>query len=211
MAQSCLVEIVKPGTDELLPPGEAGEMLVTVFNRIAWPVVRYRIGDIAWLHPEERVEGLRYTFPLMSRIQGRADDMLVYGNANLFPELFFNAITYFNARSGSLKLSPDKFVFEICGDPRDPAAYHGVWKVELEEGQPDALCEAARGHAEKAALDTLLSLSPELRYIATSGKNVPLPRVELCAAGALYSGKGKLRRMIDRRQAAHRPPPVLST
>jgi phenylacetate-CoA ligase len=209
LAQSCLIEIVKPGTEELVRTGEAGEMLVTVFNRIAWPVVRYRIGDIAWLHPEERIAGLSYTFPVMSRIQGRADDMLVYGNANLYPEVFFNSLTVcnqlFSNQRGGVALSPDKFVFEILEDEDDAAGYHARWSVELEQGTPDALDAEARRGAEQAVLDTLLSLSAELRYVVTSGKNVPTPRIELCAAGSLYDGRGKMRRMIDHRRGP-RPP-----
>ncbi|HQC34781.1 MAG TPA: phenylacetate--CoA ligase, partial [Methanoculleus sp.] len=69
-----LVEVVDPETGEALPPGERGEMVVTMLQKEAFPLVRYRIGDITVLDEEPCACGR--THPRIRRIQGRVDDML---------------------------------------------------------------------------------------------------------------------------------------
>lgn len=46
--EEVLVEIVRPGTAELVPPHEVGELVVTTFNS-DYPLIRYATGDLfAW-------------------------------------------------------------------------------------------------------------------------------------------------------------------
>lgn len=44
--EGLLVEIVRPGTDDPVPAGEVGELVVTSFNR-AYPLVRFGTGDLS--------------------------------------------------------------------------------------------------------------------------------------------------------------------
>ncbi len=44
--EDLIVEIVRPGTDEPVPDGEVGEVVVTTFNR-AYPLVRLGTGDLS--------------------------------------------------------------------------------------------------------------------------------------------------------------------
>jgi phenylacetate-coenzyme A ligase PaaK-like adenylate-forming protein len=44
-----LFEIVDPKSGEVLPEGEAGEVVVTTLDRQAMPLIRYRTGDLARL------------------------------------------------------------------------------------------------------------------------------------------------------------------
>ena len=44
--EDLLVEIVRPGTDDPVPAGEVGELVVTSFNR-AYPLVRFGTGDLS--------------------------------------------------------------------------------------------------------------------------------------------------------------------
>ena len=48
--EEVLVEIVRPGTDEALPEGEVGEVVVTSFNP-DYPLIRYGTGDLSALLP----------------------------------------------------------------------------------------------------------------------------------------------------------------
>lgn len=48
-ALDLLLEIVHPVTGEVLPPGEAGELVITTLQRRAMPLLRYRTGDMASL------------------------------------------------------------------------------------------------------------------------------------------------------------------
>ena len=42
-------EIIDPETEEVLPPGERGELVVTCLGKEALPIVRYRTGDMTRL------------------------------------------------------------------------------------------------------------------------------------------------------------------
>ena len=76
-------EIIDPETEEVLPPGEKGELVVTCLGKEALPLVRYRTGDITRLMYEPCRCGR--TTVRMENISGRADDMLVIRGVNVFP------------------------------------------------------------------------------------------------------------------------------
>ncbi|MGI9482802.1 MAG: phenylacetate--CoA ligase family protein [Hyphomicrobiales bacterium] len=44
--EGCIVEIVRPGTNEVLPDGEVGEVVVTTFNPV-YPMIRFGTGDMS--------------------------------------------------------------------------------------------------------------------------------------------------------------------
>ncbi|NRG17293.1 AMP-binding protein [Rhizobiales bacterium] len=44
--EDCIVEIVRPGTDEPVPDGEVGEVVVTGFSRV-YPIIRLGTGDLS--------------------------------------------------------------------------------------------------------------------------------------------------------------------
>lgn len=76
-------EIIDPKTEEVLPPGERGELVVTCLGKEALPLVRYRTGDMTRLMYEPCKCGR--TTARMENISGRADDMLVIRGVNVFP------------------------------------------------------------------------------------------------------------------------------
>ncbi|WP_400162524.1 phenylacetate--CoA ligase family protein [Brevibacillus sp. TJ4] len=78
-----LAEIIDPNTGEVLPYGAEGELVFTSLTKEAFPVIRYRTGDIASLNPEPCKCGR--TTMRMSRIKGRVDDMLIIRGVNVFP------------------------------------------------------------------------------------------------------------------------------
>lgn len=78
-----LPEIVDPDTGEPLPEGKQGELVFTSLTKEAFPVVRYRTGDISSLSHEPC--SCRRTHVRMSRILGRVDDMLIVRGVNVFP------------------------------------------------------------------------------------------------------------------------------
>jgi phenylacetate-CoA ligase len=78
-----LPEVVHPETGEPLPDGEYGDLVFTSLTKQAFPVIRYRTGDICALYREPCTCGR--TLVRMSRIKGRADDMLIIRGVNLFP------------------------------------------------------------------------------------------------------------------------------
>ena len=48
--EGVLLEIVRPGSGDPLPPGEVGEVLVTTFNR-DYPMIRLATGDLSAILP----------------------------------------------------------------------------------------------------------------------------------------------------------------
>ncbi len=76
-------EIIDPRTEEVLPYGTPGELVFTTITKEAFPVIRYRTGDISILHPEPCRCGR--TMVRMGRVQGRSDDMLIIRGVNVFP------------------------------------------------------------------------------------------------------------------------------
>ena len=78
-----LVEVINPETGEILPPGEAGELVFTTLTKEAFPLIRFRTRDISRLLPEPCRCGR--TLTRMDRITGRSDDMLIIRGVNVFP------------------------------------------------------------------------------------------------------------------------------
>jgi len=65
-----IVEIVRPGTGEQLPPGEIGEVVVTSLNR-EYPLIRFATGDLSSLMDGQSPCGR--TGPRLTGWKGRAD------------------------------------------------------------------------------------------------------------------------------------------
>ena len=79
-----IIEIVKPGSDEVLPDGELGEIVVTSLNREALPVIRFRTGDLSRVLSREKCSCGR-THMRLETVSGRLDDMLIISGVNFFP------------------------------------------------------------------------------------------------------------------------------
>ncbi len=78
-----LPQVIDPVTGELLPPGELGELVITTLTREATPLVRFRTGDLVRLFYEPCPCGR--TLARMSRIEGRADEVVIVKGTNIFP------------------------------------------------------------------------------------------------------------------------------
>ena len=88
-----IFEIIDPKTEEPLPDGELGELVITTLSKEALPMVRYRTGDITRIFPEPCVCGR--THRRMARVTGRNDDMLIIRGVNLYPSLIEEALVGF--------------------------------------------------------------------------------------------------------------------
>jgi phenylacetate-CoA ligase len=78
-----LLEIIDPETEESLPYGEEGELVITTLTKEAFPVLRYRTHDLTVLDPS-RCECGRTT-ARMRKVRARTDDMLIIKGVNVFP------------------------------------------------------------------------------------------------------------------------------
>jgi phenylacetate-CoA ligase len=78
-----IAEIIDPETEQPLPSGARGELVLTSLSKEAYPLIRYRTRDVTALHPESCVCGR--TFVRMEKVTGRTDDMIIIRGVNVFP------------------------------------------------------------------------------------------------------------------------------
>ena len=83
-------EIIDPDTAEVLPEGEAGELVLTCITKEAFPVIRFRTRDIVSLNYGSCECGR--TLVRMQRVTGRTDDMLIIRGVNVFPSQVENVL-----------------------------------------------------------------------------------------------------------------------
>ncbi|MCX8034598.1 MAG: phenylacetate--CoA ligase [Thermodesulfovibrio sp.] len=76
-------EIIDPQTLEPVKEGETGELVITTLTKEAFPVLRFRTGDLTRFIPGECPCGR--TFRRIDRIMGRTDDMIIIRGMKIFP------------------------------------------------------------------------------------------------------------------------------
>jgi phenylacetate-CoA ligase len=167
-------EIIDPDTGEQLPPGEKGELVMTILQKEALPMIRFRIGDITSL--DESVCPCGRTHPRIERIQGRVDDMLIIRGINVFPSQVEHALLGIPEVSGH---------FQIIVD-RKGALDTMLVQVEL---NPDSFSDK---------VSDIMDIRNKVSHLLKNQLNVAAG-VELVAPGALPRFEGKAKRVTDRR------------
>ncbi|MBI5768348.1 MAG: AMP-binding protein [Verrucomicrobia bacterium] len=84
------VEVLRPGTNDPVAPGENGELVLTTLGRDACPLLRYRTGDL--VRAEQLPGEAPGAFALAGGILGRVDDMVIVRGVNLYPAAMDAAI-----------------------------------------------------------------------------------------------------------------------
>ena len=79
--EDIVVEIVDPATGEVLPAGQAGEIVVTHLATSEFPFVRYRTGDIATL--SNHCCSCGRSLPMLESIEGRSTDFVVASDGTM--------------------------------------------------------------------------------------------------------------------------------
>jgi len=83
-------EIIDPQSGALLSPGSEGELVLTTLSKEAFPMIRYRTGDITRLDYAPCACGR--TLVRMQRVLQRSDDMLIIRGVNVYPSQIEEAI-----------------------------------------------------------------------------------------------------------------------
>ena len=78
-----LVEVIDPKTLLPVPPGQAGELVITTLTKEAFPMIRYRTRDLTSLQAGNCPCGR--TGRRMSRLAGRTDEMLIIRGTKVSP------------------------------------------------------------------------------------------------------------------------------
>jgi len=77
-------EIIDPLTGTVLPNGSAGELVITTLSTVAFPLVRFKSGDLTSLSPEPCPCGR--TLVRLGAITGRADPIFSVGGIKVHPD-----------------------------------------------------------------------------------------------------------------------------
>ncbi len=170
-----LIEVIDPKTGERVEDGERGELVVTTLNKWAFPLIRYRTGDITILNNEPCECGR--THPRIMRILGRTDDMIIVRGINVFPS---------QVESVLMRIPEIGDNYQIIVDRKGPLDVMTV-KVEVTEST----------FSDKIA--DLMSLSKEVSRQLKSVLNI-MAEVELVEPGTIPRSEGKAQRVIDRRK-----------
>ncbi|CFX62025.1 Phenylacetate-CoA ligase [Syntrophomonas zehnderi OL-4] len=78
-------EIIDPVTEEILPDGSQGELVITTISKEALPIIRYRTRDLTTLNTDACACGR--THARMQKVLGRSDDMVIIRGVNVFPSM----------------------------------------------------------------------------------------------------------------------------
>ncbi len=78
-----LFEVIDPETEQPLPAGETGELVISTLTKEALPMIRYRTRDITRLSHEACACGR--THARIMRVTARSDDMMIIRGVNVYP------------------------------------------------------------------------------------------------------------------------------
>ena len=170
-----LLEVIDPKTGEQLEDGERGELVFTTLTKEAFPLIRYRIGDITIMNSEPCECGRNH--PRIMRILGRTDDMIIVRGINVFPSQV-EAILMTIPEVGDH--------YQIVVDRKGPL---DVMTVRVE----------VTGSAFSDRIGDLMSLSSRVSRQLKSGLNIAAD-VELVESGTIPRSMGKAQRVIDKRK-----------
>jgi len=101
-----ITEIIHPETGKNLPSGEKGELVITTITKEAYPLIRYKTGDITSFIPEQCPCGR--SLKRMTRVFGRIDDMIILNGKNMFPSQFEHILTEVIGKTPNYQLIIDK-------------------------------------------------------------------------------------------------------
>jgi phenylacetate-CoA ligase len=89
MENAFIPEILNPQTGRPVPPGTAGELILTNLGRVGSPLLRYRTGDLVCAVAPDPTGAPcscgRADLLLAGGILGRIDDMIIVRGVNLYP------------------------------------------------------------------------------------------------------------------------------
>ncbi len=169
-----LAEIIDPETEEPLPDGEIGELVLTSLDRRGMPLLRYKTRDLTRFLPGQCECGR--THRRIDRILGRADDMLIIKGVNVYPMQIEQVLM-------SIEEVGENYLIEVYND-----------------GTMDNL----RVKVEVLSayfVEDMRVLRALQQNIATKLRNEILftPKVELIEHNSLPRSEGKAKRVVDLR------------
>lgn len=170
-----LFEIIDPVTEEPLPDGEVGELVMTTLCRQGMPVLRYRTRDLTRILPGECSCGRKHR--RIDRILGRSDDMFIIKGVNIYP------------------MQIEKVLMSI------PEVGHNYLIVLDENEDIDTLTIQVEVHDESFVEDMRVLRNVQQHVVRRLRDEILVtPVVELVQHNSLPQAEGKAQRVKDLRQ-----------
>lgn len=168
-------EIVDPLTGKQVPAGSVGELVLTTLTKEAFPMIRYRTGDITSLVYAPCKCGR--TMIRMTKTRGRTDDMLIIKGVNVFPSQIKTVLT------AIVGIEPH---YEIVVDRKGA---QDLLEVHIEAAEGIFFDEMKK---QKAFLEMV---EKKLRSVIGVGA-----AVKLVAPNTIFRHEGTTERVIDKRK-----------
>lgn len=169
-----LIEVINPDTLEPVLPGEVGELVITTLTKEAFPLIRYRTGDLLSIQVEACPCESPYIFT--SPILGRRDDLIIVRGVKFHPA------------------QVDKIMSELLGDLPPYQIY-----LQRIEGLEEVLIYLALG--ENLFSDSFLAqeeLRKRLEEKLFLEINLPI-KVKFSSLSSFEKWEGKYLKVIDKR------------
>jgi phenylacetate-CoA ligase len=167
-------EVIDPSTNEPVPDGESGELVLTCITKEALPLIRYRTRDRTRLIREKCACGR--TSVRMERVVGRTDDMIIIRGVNVFPSQIETVL---------LEAGEVEPYYQIVVD-----------RGSAHMDELDVLVEARTGVYGNQ--NYLAQLEKRLSFEVQSALGITC-KVKLVAPRAIERSEGKAVRVIDKR------------
>jgi len=148
---TCIYEVIDTESQEVLNPGEEGELVVTSLHNEAMPFIRYRTGDISSILPYEPCPCGR-THPKLSMVRGRVSHIIRVGGKELLPMDVEEVVATIPGLGGEYQIIVDK-AGELPG-----------LKVKLEAGRGVKDMATLRSRA-KEAFNRELGVESEIEMV----------------------------------------------
>ena len=169
-----IAEIIDPETEEVLPEGALGELVITAVDKEAFPMIRYRTRDICSLSYKKCSCGR--THVRMSKPKGRSDDMLIIRGVNVFPSQI-ETVLLNQGYAANYQIIVDRVkntdTFDVQVEMTPEMFTDNVGEIQAHQKRLDA------------ALQSMLGIRP---------------KVTLVAPKTIARSEGKAVRVIDRRK-----------
>ncbi|WP_445475658.1 phenylacetate--CoA ligase family protein [Methanococcoides methylutens] len=166
-----LFEIIDPVTEERLPDGTLGELVITTLTKEGAPLIRYRTRDLTRIIPEPCKCGC--SFPRIDRLLGRTDDRIKIKGVNVYPGQIEDVIQRVEGVSSEYQI-----ILE-----RDQGRDSMLFKVEI-DGADDLRINSGAAKALNKAFRDFIGISVD---------------VECVGVGELPRSEKKSKRVIDNR------------
>ncbi len=166
-------EIINPETGEVVPDGEAGELVFTSLSKEAMPVIRYRTRDLTRLLPPTS-----RSFRRIDRITGRSDDMLIIRGVNVFPT---------------------QIEEQILRDKRLSGNYQIFLSRDAHLDQVEVRCELQREVSANLSAQEIAAIGKELQHHIKTNIGISTRITVLKFDSIPRTVTGKARRLFDER------------